>query len=139
MFATLSVKTKRVDSKAQALAASLEFYTCLTHLLLPYNHIGFVGAAALLDKSSKCPTLASLDLSHNVLGRMRTAKIPKALHRHQVLHGRSVTDGFEAMHAAAARCTALHSLDLGCNHITEPEMRSLLDAWGPQREGLRLL
>jgi Ran GTPase-activating protein (RanGAP) involved in mRNA processing and transport len=127
---------------AQALASSLEFHTALTELLLPYNHIGFVGAAALLQHTSRAPTLAVLDLSHNVLGRMRPAALHPAMHRFALRHNHnnhSVSDNFDAMLAGAGQCTALRSLDLGFNYITEPEMRSLRGAWGPQREGLRLL
>jgi hypothetical protein len=129
--------------KAQALAASLEFYAALTHLLLPCNHIGFVGAAALLEHSARCSTLTSLDLSSNVLGRMRPARLFPALHssavRSSVVRSQhSASDGFEAMHAAAARCSRLASLNLACNYITEPEMHRLHDAWGP-RAGLTCL
>ena len=124
---------------AQALAASLEFYSALTELLLPFNHIGFVGAAALLEHSSRSPALTALDLSSNVLGRMRPAALHPALHRFALRHNQGVPDGFHAMLAGAGNCTALRSLDLACNYISEPEMRSLLGAWGPQREGLRLL
>jgi hypothetical protein len=111
----------------------------LTELLLPFNHIGFVGAAALLQHSNRSPTLAVLDLSSNVLGRMRPVALHPALHRFALRHQQSVSDDFHAMLAGGGQCTALRSLDLACNYISEPEMRSLLGAWGPQREGLRLL
>ena len=129
------------SKKAQALARSLEFHACLAELLLPYNHIGFAGAAALLNNSSKCPTLATLDLSHNVLGRMRTACLYPALHRFHLTHKQTVPANFdfEAMLAAAARCTALRSLHLACNHITEPELDLLQGAWGRERSGLSCL
>ena len=87
----------RAHSKAQALAASLEFYAALTHLLLPQNHIGFVGAAALLEHSARCSTLTSLDLSSNVLGRMRPARLFPALHSFAARHQHSGSDGFEAI------------------------------------------
>ena len=95
----------------------------------------------MLDNSSKCPTLTTLDLSHNVLGRMRTACLYPALHRFHLIHKQTVPANydFEAMLAAAARCTALRSLHLACNHITEPELDLLQGAWGRERAGFACL
>ena len=90
----------------------------------------------MLDNSSKCSTLTSLDLANNVLGRARPARLYPALHRFFRRHEHNTADTFDFVLAAAARCSALRSLDLAYNHISEPEMRSLRDAWGPQRGGL---
>ena len=69
---------------------------------------------------------------------MRPARLFPALHSFALRHQQSGSDGFEAMHAAAARCSRLASLNLACNYITEPEMHRLHDAWGP-RAGLTCL
>ena len=92
----------------------------------------------MLDNSSKCSTLTSLDLTNNVLGRARPARLYPALARfmghHE--HKTNITNGFDFMLTAAASCTALRTLDLACNYITEQETRSLRVFWGLERAGL---
>ena len=89
----------------------------------------------MLDNSSKCSTLTSLDLANNVLGRARPARLYPALARYHE-HKTNITNGFDFMLTAAASCTALRTLDLAFNHITEQETRSLRVFWGLERAGL---
>jgi hypothetical protein len=132
---------------ARALAESFEEHRCLAELLLPHNNIGFFGAAALLLHSSKCPTLARLDLTGNVIGRVRPARvrIPSVhappVHRYFAIQQDVLAEsarGFDALLAAAGQCTALRSLKLACNHLTDTELAALASRWGRQRPGLEL-
>ena len=130
---------------AKALAESLQHHSCLTELLLPHNNLGFFGAAALLHNSSRCPTLATLDLTGNVIGRVRPARVRPSsqppVDRYfavQQLVLAETARGFQAFLAAAGQCTALTSLKLASNHLADPELAALADAWGRQRPGLEL-
>ena len=132
---------------AKALAESLQDHRCLAELLLPHNNIGFFGAAALLRHSPTCTTLARLDLTGNVIGRVRPARvrIPSVhappVHRYFAIQQDVLAEsarGFEALLAGAAQATALRSLRLACNHLTDTELHALADTWGRQRPGLAL-
>jgi hypothetical protein len=131
---------------ARALAESLEEHRCLAELLLPHNNIGFFGAAALLLHSSKCPTLAALDLTGNVIGRVRPARVRPvvhipSVHRYVAIQQDVLAEtarGFKAMLAAAGQATALRSLKLACNDLTDTELAALAARWGRQRPGLEL-
>ncbi len=116
---------------ARALAESLEEHRCLAELLLPHNNIGFFGAAALLLHSSKCPTLAP-DLTGNVIGRVRPARV------RPVVHAPPVHRYFAIQQDVLAETTALRSLKLACNDLTDTELAVLAARWGHQRPGLEL-
>ena len=129
-------ETFAIENKAQALARCLRHYAALEQLILPHNSIGFLGAAALLTHSSACPTLAALDLSHNVVGRARPAGVYDSL---CVGLEQPPSVAFARVLASAGQCTALRTLSLASNHMNDSEKRSLRERWGPQREGLLLL
>jgi hypothetical protein len=131
---------------ARALAESFEMHRCLAELLLPHNNIGFFGAAVLLLHSSKCPTLTLFDLTGNVIGRVRPARVRPVFHSPSVHRFFTIQQdvlaetarGFEALLAVTGQCTALRSLKLACNHLTDTELDALADTWGRQRPGLEL-
>jgi Ran GTPase-activating protein (RanGAP) involved in mRNA processing and transport len=129
---------KIFDGGAEALARALPLYSTLQQLLLQHNNIGFPGAAALLQHSAECPTLALLDLSSNVIGRVSPARLHPAVHRFYAgrLQATAPRD-IEAV-LVAARGSALHRLNLTDNHLTDAEKRDLLAAWGASRGGLVL-
>jgi Ran GTPase-activating protein (RanGAP) involved in mRNA processing and transport len=101
-----------------------------THLT--YTHTP-TGAAVLLEASARCPALADLDLSNNVLGRARPAS-----NRFCTGPQKLTSFSFERLHHAAGQCTALRSLSLAYNYFSDPEKAALVDRWGPQRPGLAL-
>ena len=94
------------------------------------------GEAALLRAgldAARCPALADLDLSNNVLGRARPAS-----NRFCTGPQKLTSVSFERLHHAAGKCTALRTLSLAYNYFSDPEKVCLLDRWGPQRPGLAL-
>ena len=95
------------------------------------------GAAALLAAAPRCPTLAALDLSNNVIGRARDARMRQEHKRFCVQV--SAADTFAPMLAAAGRCSALASLSLAYNYLADAEKLALCYAWGETRDGLELL
>jgi Ran GTPase-activating protein (RanGAP) involved in mRNA processing and transport len=122
---------------ATDVAKTLPLFTALAHLVLPYNHIGYLGAAALLAHAAHCPSLVFLDLSHNLVGRTRDARV-RLEHKKFVVES-PPDNAFPAMLAAAAACTALRRLNLAHNYLSDAQQLSLHAAWGDARDGLNLV
>jgi Ran GTPase-activating protein (RanGAP) involved in mRNA processing and transport len=124
---------------AEALARSLEHQEALHELLLPHNNIGLRGASALLEHSSRCSTLTSLDLSNNLIGSCNTARVHPTLRSFLNLRLRTTHDapsGFEVILDRAAQATALRRLNLTGNHLTVAEIQDIAKRWVPGRPGL---